>query len=109
MLQKKKSNNKKSQLSEKKNIAQPKENQKEEGFLVRFLKKIFKKLFGEDKKSVEDIKGTTQKSTSNDEGQQQNKLLSNQDQSASEGLKQIDNPLVTPVTKVEQTKTDHER
>lgn len=105
----KKSNNKKSQLSEKKNIAQPKENQKEEGFLVRFLKKIFKKLFGEDKKSVEDIKGTTQKSTSNDEGQQQNKLLSNQDQSASEGLKQIDNPLVTPVTKVEQTKTDHER
>jgi len=105
----KKSNNKKSQLSEKKNIAQPKENQKEEGFLVRFLKKIFKKLFGEDKKSVEDIKGTTQKSTSNDEGQQQNKLLSNQDQSASEGLKQIDNPLVTPVTKVEKTKTDHER
>ncbi len=85
----KKSNNKKSQLSEKKNIAQPKENQKEEGFLVRFLKKIFKKLFGEDKKSVEDRKGTTQKSTSNDEGQQQNKLLSNQDQSASEGLKQI--------------------
>ncbi|QJT94013.1 hypothetical protein HGO53_00635 [Wolbachia endosymbiont of Diaphorina citri] len=105
----KKSNNKKSQLSEKKNIAQPKENQKEEGFLVRFLKKIFKKLFGEDKKSVEDRKGTTQKSTSNDEGQQQNKLLSNQDQSASEGLKQIDNPLVTPVTKVEKTKTDHER
>ncbi len=105
----KKSNNKKSQLSEKKNISQPKENQKEEGFLVHFLKKIFKKLFGEDKKSVEDIKGTTQKSTSNDEGQQQNKLLSNQDQSASEGLKQIDNPLVTPVTKVEKTKTDHER
>ncbi len=105
----KKSNNKKSQLSEKKNIAQLKENQKEEGFLVRFLKKIFKKLFDEDKKSVEDIKGTTQKSTSNDEGQQQNKLLSNQDQSASEGLKQIDNPLVTPVTKVEKTKTDHER
>uniref|UniRef100_A0AAU7YK69 Uncharacterized protein n=1 Tax=Wolbachia endosymbiont of Oeneis ivallda TaxID=3171168 RepID=A0AAU7YK69_9RICK len=105
----KKSNNKKSQLSEKKNIAQPKENQKEEGFLVRFLKKIFKKLFGEDKKSVEDIKGTTQKSTSNDEGQQQNKLLSNQDQSASEGLKQIDNPLVTPVTKVEKTNTDHKR
>ncbi|MFT4314259.1 MAG: hypothetical protein AB3P11_04095 [Wolbachia pipientis] len=105
----KKSNNKKSQLSEKKNIAQPKENQKEEGFLVLFLKKIFKKLFGEDKKSVEDRKGTTQKSTSNDEGQQQNKLLSNQDQSASEGLKQIDNPLVTPVTKVEKTKTDHER
>ncbi|MCJ7454829.1 MAG: hypothetical protein MUP48_05250 [Wolbachia endosymbiont of Homalodisca vitripennis] len=60
-------------------------------------------------KSVEDRKGTTQKSTSNDEGQQQNKLLSNQDQSASEGLKQIDNPLVTPVTKVEKTKTDHER
>ncbi|WP_265583132.1 hypothetical protein [Wolbachia endosymbiont of Diaphorina citri] len=73
------------------------------------FEKIFKKLFGEDKKSVEDRKGTTQKSTSNDEGQQQNKLLSNQDQSASEGLKQIDNPLVTPVTKVEKTKTDHER
>ncbi|MFP3021678.1 MAG: hypothetical protein ACEY3K_01615 [Wolbachia sp.] len=52
----KKSNNKKSQLSEKKNIAQPKENQKEEGFLVRFLKKIFKKLFGEDNKECRGYK-----------------------------------------------------
>ncbi|WP_353287885.1 hypothetical protein [Wolbachia endosymbiont (group B) of Gerris lacustris] len=98
----KKSNNKKSQLSEKKNIAQL---QKKEGFLWRFLKKFLENLFGKDKMGVKDIK---EKSTSNDEGQQQNKLLSNQDQSASESL-QIDNPLVTPVTKVEKTKTDHER
>lgn len=101
----KKSNNKKSQLSEKKNIAQLQKNQKKEGFLWRFLKKFLENLFGKDKIGVKDIK---EKSTSNDEGQQQNKLLSNQDQSASEGL-QIDNPLVTPVTKVEKTKTDHER
>ncbi|WP_375604385.1 hypothetical protein NOX90_02290 [Wolbachia endosymbiont of Anurida maritima] len=98
-------------MSEKKNIAQSEENQKEEGFLVRFLKKIFKKLFGEDKKSVEDRKGTTQKSMLNDEGQQQNKLLLSQDQSVNESLKQIDDPLVTPVntTKIEKTNTDHER
>lgn len=93
----------------------PQENQKEEGLLSllgNFLKKILEKLFGEDRKSVEDIKGTAQKSTSDDEGQQKNKLFDNilsQDQSISEGLKQatrLDNPSATPINTPEVGKTN---
>ncbi|MGL9725429.1 MAG: hypothetical protein ACR5KV_01515 [Wolbachia sp.] len=40
----------------------------------RFLKKFLENLFGEDEMSLKDMKEVNQKSISNDEGQQKNKL-----------------------------------
>ncbi|MDR2978326.1 MAG: hypothetical protein LBU56_02785 [Rickettsiales bacterium] len=88
-----KSSDKKPGLSKEDNV--PQENQKEEGLLSllrRFVKRALEKLLGEDEKSVENaynMKGATQRDTSDNKVQQQSKHLDNilsQNRTISKGL-----------------------